>query len=78
MRKRNHSEEDKLDKHREHKELFVTNSSLNFFEIFLKDCCKDITFILENIDNTGLSSVKKKFMTQEFFRVAKFSSKLGI
>lgn len=78
MGKRNHSEEDKLDKHREHKELFVTNSSLNYFEILLKDCCKDITFILENIDNTGLSSVKKKFMTQEFFRVAKFSSKLGI
>jgi hypothetical protein len=74
----NHGEEDKLDKHIEHKELFITKSSISFYETLLKDCCKDITFILENIDNTGLSSVKKKFMTQEFFRVAKFSSKLGI
>jgi hypothetical protein len=76
--KRNQSGDDKLDKNREHKELFVTKSSINFFEILLKDCCKDITFILENIDNTGLSSVKKKFMTQEFFKVARLSSKLGI
>jgi hypothetical protein len=61
----------------EDKEIFFTKTNLSFYETFLKDCCKDICFILENIDNTGLFSVKKKFSTLEFFRVAKLLSKLG-
>jgi cyclin B len=41
------------------------------YENILKDCCKDIMFIVENLENTQLLSVKKKFMSSEFCRVAK-------
>jgi hypothetical protein len=57
--------------------IFKKNSHNKIFEFFeyeknlLKECAKDIIFLHENIESTQLVSVKRKFMSEKFFQVAK-------
>jgi hypothetical protein len=52
------------------------NQLNNFWYEKIKECSKDICFILENIDNTGLLTIKKKFMTPEFDQIARYTSQV--
>lgn len=47
------------------------------YEAILKECCKDICFLFENIDNTQLLTVKKKFITAENYSVSRFTTRIG-
>jgi cyclin B len=48
------------------------------YENILKECCKDICFILDNIENTHMLTVKKKYMTTEHYQVSRFVRKLRV
>lgn len=41
----------------------------------LKNCAKEICFLVENIDSTNLMSVKNKFASKEYYEVSKISFK---
>jgi cyclin B len=41
----------------------------------LKNCAKEICFLVENIDSTNLLSIKNKYATKEFHEVSKISFK---
>jgi cyclin B len=51
------------------------DNTFNNYENIIKECCKDICFIMDNIDKSQLFTVKKKYLTDEHFRVSKFERK---
>jgi len=44
-------------------------------EKVLRECCKDICFIFDHIDDAQLSNIKRKFSSNEFCKVSKISYK---
>ena len=62
--------------HRRNNDITYLNESANDFiynytnnEMMYKDCSRDISFLLEYLDNTQLLSVKKKYLTKACHRV---------
>ena len=64
--------------HRRNNDLTYLNETANEFmynytnnEMMYKDCCRDISFLLEYLDSTQLLSVKKKYLTPACHRVGR-------
>ena len=64
--------------HRKNNDITYLNESANDFiynytnnEMMYKDCCRDICFLLEVLENTQLTSVKKKYLTKDCHRVGR-------
>ena len=64
--------------HRRNNDITYLNESANDFiynytnnEMMYKDCSRDISFLLEYLDNTQLLSVKKKYLTKACHRVGR-------
>ena len=64
--------------HRRNNDITYLNESANDFiynytnnEMMYKDCCRDISFLLEYLDSTQLVSVKKKYLTKACHRVGR-------
>jgi cyclin B len=62
----------KIFKHDEYK---VINSFTLAPEKDLKNCAKEICFLVENIDSTNLSAIKNKYAGIEFYEVSKINFK---
>ena len=64
--------------HRRNNDIAYLNESANDFiynytnnEMMYKECSRDISFLLEFLDNTQLISVKKKYLTKACHRVGR-------
>ena len=64
--------------HRRNNDITYLNESANDFiynytnnEMMYKECSRDISFLLEFLDNTQLISVKKKYLTKACHRVGR-------
>ena len=64
--------------HRRNNDISYLNESANSFiynytnnEMMYKECSRDISFLLEFLDNTQLISVKKKYLTKACHRVGR-------
>ena len=64
--------------HRRNNDLIYLNETANEFmynytnnEMMYKECCRDISFLLEYLDTTQLLSVKKKYLTPVCHRVGR-------
>ena len=64
--------------HRRNNDITYLNESANDFiynytnnEMMYKDCCRDISFLLEYLDSTQLVSVKKKYLTKACHKVGR-------
>ena len=64
--------------HRRNNDITYLNESANDLiynytnnEMMYKDCCRDISFLLEYLDSTQLVSVKKKYLTKACHKVGR-------